>query len=114
MKFTLFLNSASAADLDKTIEDYALQLIAINKKIAALRNKEYGACKVIVIFNEEPSQRKCLDEMSLGVIPAMLNQTSAIRKELLYNGNVLHVAEAPEVSTSCTDFFFIQLFDTML
>lgn len=58
--------------------------------------EKYTAVRVFVIFNDEHSQRRCLREMAMGIIPAMLDTKSAVAEKYQRNGNVLDVQEAPE------------------
>lgn len=53
---------------------------------------------MFITFNDEASQRKCLNAMSVGVIPAMFDRAGAMDPNLVFHGNVFDLKEAPEVS----------------
>jgi hypothetical protein len=105
-------------------------LLLINHEIEELAQKKYDACqvlvcndilillracKVFVIFEAEAGQRACLQKLTVGIIPAMLEHSEKITgkkgdiqsttaKSLLMSSddlkfkgtNVLHVSEAAE------------------
>ena len=58
----------------------------------------YDACKVFVTFESEQSQRRCLEAMAVGLVPALLDRRDVIDPKYLYHGNLLHVQEAPAPS----------------
>jgi hypothetical protein len=69
----------------------------VEEQIAKLLKSEFKACKVFIVFNSEASQRKCLNAMAVGIIPAMYDRVDAIDPNLIFFGNVLDLKEAPEV-----------------
>ena len=57
----------------------------------------YEACKVFVVFEKETSQRRCLHQLTTGVVPAMMDSVTSIPDRFRFRGkNVLSVREAPE------------------
>ena len=86
--------------LDKTLDYYTYKLLKVNMAISEAKKAEYKACKVYVIFNEEHSQRRCLEHMCVGLVPAMLDQKPpAFDDKYLFKGNLLSIKEAPEPSS---------------
>jgi len=87
--------------LDKTIG----QLEAEKKSLVSQMDElvadiqDTNVAKVLVTFNEEKSQRNCLEDLSVGLIPAILNWDikSVDGKKLKFRDtNLLAVREAPE------------------
>ena len=88
-----------ALGLDPTLEYFTLELLKVNMQISALKHRRYRADKVFVTFNDEHSQRRCLDAMCVGVIPAYMDSPDTIDTKFLFKGNLLHIGEAPEPSS---------------
>eukprot|EP00612_Vaucheria_litorea_P004378 CAMPEP_0171462724 /NCGR_PEP_ID=MMETSP0945-20130129/6640_1 /TAXON_ID=109269 /ORGANISM="Vaucheria litorea, Strain CCMP2940" /LENGTH=804 /DNA_ID=CAMNT_0011989293 /DNA_START=60 /DNA_END=2474 /DNA_ORIENTATION=- len=73
------------------------KLAEIHKKVEKLKNLKYRASKVYVIFDSEHSQRKCLSEMTTGLIPATLEKSNHIKDKHKFRGkNVLKIEEPAE------------------
>jgi hypothetical protein len=87
------------AGFELTAEYCTSKLLQLNMKISKLKHKTYGACKVFVIFNTEAVQRKVLETMCVGTIPAMMDHTDAIDPKFLVKGNLLDIREAHEPSS---------------
>ena len=85
--------------LDPTLEHWTVQLLKVNLAIGAISHRRYQADKVFVMFNEEHSQRRCLESMCVGIIPAMMDSVDVIETKYLFKGNLLHITEAPEPSS---------------
>jgi len=69
--------------------DAAIQKEAVDGK--------FVATKVFIVFETEESQRRCLQQMTVGTIPAALDFVGDLRKHLIFRGtNVLDICEAPE------------------
>lgn len=79
------------------MDSFVLELIQVNKKISALKDRTYRACKIFCIFNSADSQVRCLETLSIAAIPRALGITSSIGPDNLFNGSILHVKEAPDV-----------------
>ena len=89
---------------DVTVERRKIQ--QLDEEIAALAKKEYECVKVFVVFETEEAQRSCLREMTVGVIPAMLEAAAHIPEHQRFRGtNVLSINEAPEP----TDIIWVNL-----
>ncbi|CAM9599348.1 unnamed protein product, partial [Phaeothamnion confervicola] len=75
------------------------KLVVVQASVAELTKRQYSAVKVFVTFELEESQRKCLQAMTTGLIPAMMEHAGAIHDDLKFRGtNVLHITEAYEPS----------------
>ena len=64
--------------LDPTLEYFTMELLKINMKISAVKHKKYRANKVFVVFNEEHSQRRCLESSKMALIILVLLRSSII------------------------------------
>ena len=116
-----------AAGLDPTLESLSVQLLTVKIQIRdelrravrrargthkrAMRETKsllpprlYDACKVFVTFESEQSQRECLEKMTVGLVPALLDRRDVIDPKFLFHGNLLHVHEAPEPSSVQYEF----------
>mmetsp|Transcript_28519 Transcript_28519/g.63650 ORF Transcript_28519/g.63650 Transcript_28519/m.63650 type:complete len:992 (-) Transcript_28519:354-3329(-) len=82
--------------MEKSLEDYIVKLCKTNLEFSKIVDRKYQACKVYVMFETEEAQRTCLNNMCVGKVPAALDWKDQINKEYLMDGNLLHVAEAPE------------------
>lgn len=85
------------AGLTDDIVSLHYKLRAMMDKLVVMQAKEYPAAKVYIIFETEASQRACLERLTTGLIPAMLESKNAVAAEDLFDGdNVLKVEEACE------------------
>jgi hypothetical protein len=74
------------------------KLCAVSKELDTFSTRKYNACKVYVIFETEEAQRKCLEQLTTGLIPALLEKSKKITADLKFRGtNVLKVEEPSEV-----------------
>jgi hypothetical protein len=68
----------------------------IQKMVTGTKNISQ-ASKVFVVFEKEASQRRCLVQLTVGTIPAMMDVSASMAKRHIFRGtNVLDVCEAPE------------------
>jgi hypothetical protein len=74
------------------------KLCAVSKQLDTFTTRKYNACKVYVIFETEEAQRKCLEQLTTGLIPALLEKSTKITADLRFGDNVLKVEEPSEVS----------------
>ena len=79
---------------DVTVMRRALK--TLDEKIEELCRGTFIAKKVFVVFDTEGAQRSCLREMSVGTIPAILNQADLPEHQKFRGTNILSVSEAPE------------------
>ena len=84
--------------LDPPLEYFTMQLLEVKMEIEKLKLAQYKAVQVFIIFNEETSQRKCLESMCVGKIPAMLDTTDNINAKILFDGSLLAIKEASKTS----------------
>ena len=108
---TMFKRIMELSGLDPTLESLSVSLLKVKIQIQEELNRRrksaqqsgiprlYDACKVFVVFNSEQSQRACLEAMSVGMIPALLDHRDIIEQKYLFKGNLLHIHEAPEPSS---------------
>ncbi|GMH93040.1 hypothetical protein TrVE_jg7780 [Triparma verrucosa] len=60
-------------------------------------DKNFTAARVFVVFENEKSQRRCLQRLTTGTIPAALEWVGELPPHMIFRGtNVLSVCEAPE------------------
>jgi hypothetical protein len=79
------------------------QLNHVKAEIEMLKIETGKAVKVFVTFEKEEGQRKCLEALTEGLIPAITELSTKITDDKKFRGtNVLHVEEAPEP----TDVFY--------
>jgi hypothetical protein len=98
---SVFKSTMELLGLDPTLEYFCNELMKVDEKIKKELNREkpYCACKVFIIFNEEASQRKCLESMCVGLIPSLLDSTGSVPDHMLFKDNVLAIDEASEPSS---------------
>ena len=59
------------------------QLCKVNTELEALHGKQYSASKVYVVFEKEEGQRACLNALTTGYIPALLESSRKVNHENL-------------------------------
>ena len=92
--------------LSNDVSSMRKKITKFDEEITALLSKTYSAKKIFVVFETEAAQRSCLREMTVGTIPALLNQAGNISQNQKFRGeNVLAVCEAPEP----TDVIWVNL-----
>jgi len=75
------------------------RLTVLNTKIQGLAQQQYNATRVFCTFETEASQRKVLQEMTVGSITAYKNKTHQVNTKHLFRGeHVLLIREAEEPS----------------
>jgi hypothetical protein len=85
--------------LDKSPDFFASEISKLDRCIVQLANMEYQACKVFVTFNTEQAQRKCLEALCVGIIPALFDRKGEIDVKYVFEGNLLNIKEAGEPSS---------------
>jgi hypothetical protein len=84
------------------------KLCAVSKDLDTFSTRKYNACKVYVIFETEEAQRKCLEQLTTGLIPALLEKSKKITTDLKFRGtNVLKVEEPSEVRAVTVTYSYI-------
>jgi hypothetical protein len=89
----------SAAGFGKTQDQWMEQWEDNQQKLLELYKQSYPVAKVMCIFEEEESQRKCLDALVIGLIPSLFDSQFFAPKNTshLFRGtNSLFVREALE------------------
>ncbi|GMH48808.1 hypothetical protein TL16_g00380 [Triparma laevis f. inornata] len=105
-----FKKKLIGAGLSNHISFMRKKITKVDAEITELLKKEYSAVKVFVVFETEAAQRSCLKEMTVGTIPALLNQATNIPEHQRFRKeNILSVSEAPEP----TDVIWVNLETTM-
>jgi hypothetical protein len=96
-------NKANAAEVydsmgfSKSQKQWYQEWTANQEEISELYQRKFPVAKVVCIFEDEATQRKCLTEMTTGIIPALLDWKGHT-KHLFRGNNALFVSEAPEPS----------------
>ena len=78
------------------------RLVEIHEQIETdLSQRNYDVSEVLVVFEQEASQQKCLQELQTPLVNVYFNRTSGLAKpEHAFRGNkVLRVVEPPEPSS---------------
>ena len=76
------------------------RLTVLNTKVQGLAQQHYNATRVFCTFETEKTQRKVLQEMTVGSITAYKNKTHTVDPKVLFRGeHVLLVREAEEPNT---------------
>lgn len=87
------------------------QLDKIKAEIEEIKPETGKAVKVFVTFEQEEGQRKCLEALTEGLIPAITEMSTKITDDKKFRGeNVLHVEEAAEPTDVFYQFLHVDLF----
>lgn len=76
--------------------DLVRKIDKLTEEIKELQKKDYVATRVFVTFETEDGQRTALDAMKVGMIDMLMNRTSAVAPECVFQGRVLRVTEPTE------------------
>jgi hypothetical protein len=87
------------AKLIKGLDHWEAQLDKVEAIIEEKAQLVPFVVKVFVTFETETAQRRCLNDLTIGTIPALLNKSARITPDKQFRfTNVLAVTEAPEPS----------------
>jgi hypothetical protein len=91
------------------------KLEEIKEEIKDITSTKAKAVKVFAIFEEEDGQRRCLEALTEGLIPAMTEMSQKITDDKKFRGtNVLHVHEATEPTDVYYHFLHVTLKEQLM